>query len=96
MEHPEHKPLAECWPCIMDISLGALDRVLDDEEVKFRVMREVANAAVRELDRTSDLPAVSTRLFRIISEMTGSDDPFREEKQKCNEVALPIVRDLRG
>ncbi len=78
----------------MDISLGALDRAVKDEGTKFDVMREIAGAMARDLSQASNLPAVSTRLFRMISERTGDPDPFKKEKERCNRVALPIAERL--
>jgi len=75
----------------MDISLGALDRAVKDEGTKFDVMREIAAAMAHDLSQASNLPAVSTRLFRMIAERTGNPDPFRKEKESCNRVALPIA-----
>jgi len=78
----------------MDISLGALDRAVKDEGTKFDVMREIAAAMAHDLSQASNLPAVSTRLFRMIAERTGNPDPFRKEKESCNRVALPIAERL--
>jgi uncharacterized protein with ATP-grasp and redox domains len=76
----------------MDISLGALNRAIPDEGVKFDVLREIAGRMETELTPDSNLPAVSTGLFRLISRRTGDPDPFRAEKTECNAVALPIAK----
>ncbi len=94
MSYPSHRPRPQCWPCIMDISLAALDRATNDEKTKFDAMREIAVAMARNLSQESNLPVVSTRLFRMIAERTGNPDPFREEKLSCNRVALPMAERL--
>ena len=94
MAHPLHMPRPNCWSCIMDISLGALDRAIGDEAVKFEVMKEIAGVLSRDLDSSSNLPEVSTNIFRLISERTGVPDPFKAEKEECNRVSLPIAERL--
>jgi uncharacterized protein with ATP-grasp and redox domains len=91
MGHPQHRPRPECWSCIMDISLEALSRTAVDEKAKFEIMSEVAGTLSEDLREDSNLPAISTRLFRWISERTGKRDLFAEEKGECNRIALPIA-----
>ncbi len=91
MEFPLHRPRPECWPCIMDISLGALNRAVADEGKRFELMREIAEIMAHDLDQASNLPVVSTKIFRLVSERTGSSDPFSEEKRNCNRIALPLA-----
>ena len=71
----------------MDISLGALDRAISDERVKFDVMKEVAGVLSCDLERNSNLPEVSTGIFRMISDRTGVPDPFKAEKDECNRIS---------
>jgi len=78
----------------MDISLGALDRAISDERVKFDVMKEVAGVLSCDLERNSNLPEVSTGIFRMISDRTGVPDPFKAEKDECNRISLPIAERL--
>ena len=75
----------------MDISLEALNRTTVDERARFEIMSEVARTLSEDLKEDSNLPAISTRLFRWISERTGKRDLFAEEKRECNRVALPIA-----
>jgi uncharacterized protein with ATP-grasp and redox domains len=74
--------------------LSALDRAVQDENVKFEVMKEVTQIAGAELDEHTNLPILSTRLFRLISRNSGNPDPFKEDKEECNRIALPIADEL--
>jgi uncharacterized protein with ATP-grasp and redox domains len=78
----------------MDISLGALDRAISDERVKFDVMKEIAGVLSCDLERNSNLPEVSTDIFRLISDRTGVPDPFKAEKDECNRISMPIAERL--
>jgi uncharacterized protein with ATP-grasp and redox domains len=78
----------------MDISLGALDRAISDERVKFDVMKEVAGVLSCDLERNSNLPEVSTDIFKLISDRTGVPDPFKAEKEECNKISKPIAERL--
>jgi len=91
MTRPHHEPRPECWTCIMDISTGAVNRAIGDEDLKFELMHDVARTMVSDLDRETNLPALSTKIFRMISNRTGNPDPFREEKDECNRIARPLA-----
>lgn len=39
-------------------------------------------------------PELSRHLYRLISEVTGNEDPFRDLKRKSNALALGILRQL--
>jgi len=91
MDHPLHMPRPGCWSCILDISLGALDRTIEDESTKFDLIKEITGILSSELDVNSNLPEVSTNIFRLISSRTGVPDPFKAEKMECNRVSLPIA-----
>jgi len=89
-----HRPRPQCWPCIIDISFAALERTKADEATKFELMREIVQTVGSELGQDTNLPALSTKIFRRISRVTGEPDPFRAEKEACNRVSLPIVERL--
>ena len=72
----------------MDISAGALERAIEDEEIRVEVIREIAEIVAQKLDRTSNLPEISSDLFRLISEKTGNPDPFKTIKRECNEKSF--------
>ena len=91
MDHPLHMPRPNCWACILDISLGALDRAIEDESTKFDLMKEITGILSSELDVESNLPEISTNIFRLISKRTGVPDPFKTEKMECNRISLPIA-----
>ncbi len=80
----------------MDITMGALNRVIVDEKTKFDLMRQVTRTMADELDETTNLPVLSTKLFRMISQRTGNPDPFKAEKDDCNRIALPMANSLSG
>ncbi len=88
-----HRPRPECFPCIVDVTHRALEKTGSSEETKFNVMRQSVDILAKELDRGANLPAVSTKIFRLISERTGNPDPFLEEKRLCNQISIPLSQE---
>jgi uncharacterized protein with ATP-grasp and redox domains len=80
----------------MDISFEALNRAPVDEKARFEIMSGVAGTIAEDLKEDSNLPVISTRLFRRISQMTGKPDLFVEEKAECNRIARPIAERLEA
>ncbi len=54
-------------------------------------MKEITGIMASGLDRETNLPVLSTEIFRLISKRTKNPDPFKVEKQECNRTAKPIA-----
>ncbi|MBE2899706.1 hypothetical protein DNK57_02535 [Methanothermobacter thermautotrophicus] len=86
----------ECAPCFLRQAREALDLATDDEELKIRVMENILELLSERFRRGQVSNELGTRMHRLIKDMTGSEDPYREEKRRCNEIAwrfLPAVRE---
>jgi len=83
----------DCIPCICRQALEAARFATDDEAVQERVMR-LALAESSRLDMAASPPAMGQRVHRIVREVTGFDDPYREAKHKANQMALSLYPDL--
>jgi len=84
----------DCVPCLLRQALEAARNSTDDTAVHERIVREV----LTELS-TSDLsmspPAVGQRVHRRLRELTGVADPYREAKDRFNQLALDLLPGLR-
>jgi len=80
----------------VDVTHAALERTDSSEETKFSIMRQTLDILAKELDQRTNLPAVSTKIFRLISQRTGNPDPFSEEKRICNRISVPISQEVLG
>ncbi len=86
---------ADCILCNQRQVQEVMRALTDDEDLIWEVSLAVADA-MSKLPRQMR-PAQSTSIaFRIMREMTGVDDPFREMKQRHNAVAVSLYPELKA
>jgi uncharacterized protein with ATP-grasp and redox domains len=84
----------DCIPCFFRQALDSVRLVSDDETVHEKLLREVL-WAVSEMDLRQSPPAMGQHIHRLIRRLTGQADPYREIKQRQNEMALQRYPELR-
>ena len=86
---------AECLACMFKQALNTVRQVTQDDAKHIEVLRRLAAyVAAVELD---DSPAVlSQPVYRIVADVTGETDPFRDAKRAANTMALGMRPALRG
>lgn len=89
------KTYIECLPCLLNQALRAARAVTDDEIVQRQVINAVARM-IPELSLDLKPPEVAQQAYRIISRITGVDDPFHESKVEANRAVLAIYPRLQG
>jgi len=89
------KTYFECIPCFIRQTLDAVRFATDDQTVHERVLREVLRAA-SEMDLRTSPPVTGQRIHRLIRQLTGQDDPYRQVKDKFNKLALQWYDDLKA
>jgi len=80
----------ECLVCFVRQALAAARRSTDDEEVQRKVVLR-AGALLSQVSMELTPPENAVSLYRMISEVTGREDPFAEIKKKSNTFALSIL-----
>jgi hypothetical protein len=84
----------DCIPCIIRQALDAARLITQDESIHEQVVREVLRAtAVADLRRTP--PAMGRKMHRLIRQLTETDDPYRQTKERFNAFALSLYPGLR-
>jgi len=83
------KTYLDCLPCLVSQALKAARAATDDEEVQRQVVDAVA-AMIPELSLGLKPPEIAQRGYRLISQITGNDDPFRQMKFESNRIALAL------
>ncbi len=85
---------AECIPCLVNQGLNALKKLNLNEELQ----KEVALRAVQYLSRFKTIdksPAYyAYYVQQIVKELTGKEDPFKEQKRIANAKALEMLPSL--
>ena len=88
------KTYLECIPCFVRQALESARFVSDDATVHERVLREVLRASA-DRDMHDCPPAMGRRIHVLIKQVTGNGDPYREVKDRFNEVALKLYPELK-
>ncbi|MBN1518311.1 DUF89 family protein [Candidatus Sumerlaeota bacterium] len=89
------KTYLDCIPCFIRQALNAARLVSTDPAVHEQVLREALRWAC-ELDMNQPAPIVGQRLHRRLREIIGSDDLYREAKERQNSMAMRLLDELRA
>jgi uncharacterized protein with ATP-grasp and redox domains len=88
------KTYLDCLPCLMNQALRAARAATDDEEVQRQVVNAVSGL-IPELSLGLKPPEIAQRGYRLISQITGNNDPFHQAKAEANRTALALWPKLR-
>jgi len=84
----------ECIPCFVKQSLEAAKMATDDEEIQLKVMKAVMDH-LQNISFTNSPPELSREVHEIIRNITKSKDPYRDVKNKSNEMAKKYYTKLK-
>ena len=90
------KTYFDCIPCIARQTLDAVRLATADETVHEQVLREVLRTAA-EMDLRQAPPQLAQWIHRRIRRHIGQDDPYRQIKDRFNQMALklyPMLQEL--
>jgi len=88
----------ECIPCYFRQVLSIVRRVTSDEHLQEKVFKEIGSAVLPRLTLDKS-PAENTyEIIKAINKILGmsSLDPFSEERNKYNRIALSMYSELRN
>jgi len=88
------KVYLDCLPCFFRQALGAARRATDDERIHRAVLDRVASA-IPSFPLEATPIDVGREVYRIVREVTGVDDPYRETKRADNERVVALLPRLR-
>lgn len=81
-----------CLPCTARTAHDVASRSTDDEEIRVRIILEVAKWLFDHFSLYRSLPTIlHTQVCRIAREITGISDPFSDIKRISNEIALRAI-----
>jgi uncharacterized protein with ATP-grasp and redox domains len=84
----------DCIACFVRQALDAARRATNDVQIHEKVVREVLRLEV-ELDMSQSPPAIGQQIHRLIRNLVGKDDPYRQIKRQFNNLALKLYPELR-
>lgn len=88
------KTYLDCLPCFLNQVLKAARAATDDEEIQRQVIYAVAKM-IPELPLDLKPPEIAQQAYRIIGEITGNNDPFRQAKAEANSAVLAVYPRLQ-
>ena len=85
----------DCIPCFVRQALDAVRLVTDDEVIQEQVLREVLSA-VSNMDLRQSPPVMGQYIHRKIRQFTGIADPYRELKDRFNDLGKKLYPQLKA
>jgi len=84
----------DCIPCFFRQALDAARLATDDKQTHERVLRELLGMA-KDLDMRQSPPVIGQKIHRLVRELVGTEDPYRDVKRRFNNEALRLYPKLR-
>jgi len=88
------KAYLDCYPCFFVQTLNTMRLITSDEQEIWKVLRAVSSF-LPELSFDSTPPEIGREIYRIISDMTGVKDPYRDIKKRCTKQALSLYPNIK-
>ena len=83
-----------CASCIVDDLCGALQLVPIEEKIKKEILRESFQFLAREFS-TEKIPSYFiTEVHRILKRISGIEIPFKERRDKCNQLGIKMAEKI--
>jgi len=88
------KTSLDCIPCFVRQALDAARLVSTVPAAHERILREVLRWA-GEMDLDQPAPIMGQRIHRLLRQIVGIEDPYRDVKDHQNRIALALLPDLK-
>jgi len=88
------KSYLDCIPCFFKQALRAGRIATDDEQVQKQLLDELGKR-LHEISLDSTPPETGRLIYRLVREITGNPDPFRDLKHKSTQEALALYPSLK-
>lgn len=88
------KTYLECFPCLVQQAVDAIQQTVADEEAQITILRE-ALQILRRTDPQEAPPVMAQKIHRSLRSILGEQDLYREVKDKSNAFALKLYQKLR-
>ena len=79
----------DCMPCFVQQALGAVRMVTDNSDATGRMLREVL-WEMSQMSMHQSPVVMAQRIHRLVRQLAGDVDPYRDVKERCNLMALGL------
>lgn len=83
------KTFLDCIPCLLRQALNSVRSTTEDEQVHETIIRTVLEG-IAGMDFQQPPAMMAQTIHRRIRDMTGNANPYAEQKQRLNDLALEI------
>jgi len=88
------KAYLDCYPCFFIQALKTARLVTSDEKIILQILKDVSvYLSQASFDVTPS--EIGLGVYRILSQRTGVEDPYKEVKKRCIQQALSLYPELR-
>jgi len=84
----------DCYPCFFLQAINVAGMISADEALMREILGEVSGLIPTISDEVTP-PQIGREVYRIVSRLTGIEDPFKEAKRQCTEQALFLYPALK-
>ncbi len=88
------KAYLDCYPCFFIQTLNTMRLITSDEEETWKVLKAVSSY-LPQLSFDLTPPEIGREVYRIISDMTGVEDPYHKIKKDCTQQALALYPQVK-
>lgn len=88
------KTYLDCYPCFFSQTLKTSRMITSDERKVREILTEIS-LFLPNISFDATPPEIGREVYRIIAEMTGVYDPYKEIKQRCTRQALSLYPELK-
>ncbi len=89
------KTSLDCIPCLLRQTLEAARMISPSTSMHEQIIRELLRW-IEEMDFNQSPPAMAQRIHRRMRELAGNADPYREAKDRLDQMALTMTETLRN
>jgi uncharacterized protein with ATP-grasp and redox domains len=89
------KTYLDCFPCMLKQALEAA-RVATPDTARQREILNRVMGLLMELRLDASPPEIARKTHRLIRELSGNPDPYKDQKHDYNERALALLPGLRA
>jgi uncharacterized protein with ATP-grasp and redox domains len=80
-----------CISCILNRGYLQIQDATDDKSLQFETLSAILSFLAVEFKPTANPAYLGTKRDRLIREMTGNPDPYKQKKQLSNQKALEVL-----
>jgi len=80
-----------CISCILNRGYLQIQDATDDTSLQFKTLSAILSFLAEDFKSTANPAYLGTKRDRLIREMTGNPDPYKQKKQVSNQKALEVL-----